>query len=266
MLEPFWVARKQPLHGLRLHGGVPGPVWWDFQRDLPGVRDDLVMHFLSPRAGRPAHPSPAHRAVRLAAVALAMTLVALAGAAPALAHAELRGSTPRAGSTLAEPPAQVRLQFTETPARSTVALVRDGCGRDVTSDVTVDGQDLLVELDGGQPGEWSVAVAVLSGEDGHSSDVQAKFTVNGDPGCASPRAGASAPPAADPTSTALEPATGATSPAAGKAVTSDGGSSTGLWVLGAGTLGALGAAYLVRIRTRATNETAASRAAKPGKR
>jgi methionine-rich copper-binding protein CopC len=214
-----------------------------------------VMHPASLRA-RLLPLRTSHRAVRLVVVIATTMLLALPLATPAVAHARLRASDPRSGAVLATAPTQIRLTFSEAPARTTVALVRDGCGRDVTSDVSVKGQALLVETQPGQPGRWSVAVAVLSGADGHSSDVDLTFTVTGDGACTSASPAASAPASPDTTSNpTLEPATAGASPAAGKSAADGGGVPTGLWVLGAGAAGALAGAVLVRARTRATRDT-----------
>lgn len=62
------------------------------------------------------------RLLRAAAAAVALCgLWLLAGAGPALAHAELRGSSPAAGDRLGQAPGQFRLDFTEG-----VTLTRDG--------------------------------------------------------------------------------------------------------------------------------------------
>ena len=80
-----------------------------------------------------------------------------------------------------KPPASIRLDFTETPARSTTALVRDGCGRDVTDNVRRDGTSLQIQVGPARPGQWTVVVAVLSDEDGHAKETRLDFTVRGVP-------------------------------------------------------------------------------------
>jgi LPXTG-motif cell wall-anchored protein len=191
------------------------------------------------------------RARRLGAVLLtAVTCtpaVLLAAATPASAHAQLQSSKPAAGATVAQPPTEVRLRFTEAPARSTVALVRDGCRNDVTQDLRIEGDELVVQVAPGQPGAWAVTAAVLSDEDGHSTESDITFTVSGQPDC-----------------TSASPTTGGTSsPAAGEGRTqgagrsASGGSSTAsLVLLGGGALLAVAGAFLVRRRTRGSSPAA----------
>jgi LPXTG-motif cell wall-anchored protein len=187
------------------------------------------------------------RARRLGAVLLtAVTCtpaVLLGTASPASAHAQLQSSKPAAGSTVAQPPTEVRLRFTEAPARSTVALVRDGCRNDVTQDLRIEGDELVVQVAPGQPGAWAVTAAVLSDEDGHSTESDITFTVSGQPDC-----------------TSASPTAGGTSPAAGEGRTqgagrsASGGSSTAsLVLLGGGALLAVAGAFLVRRRTRGSS-------------
>ena len=106
-------------------------------------------------------------------------LLALAGAAGA--HAFLERADPRVGSTVKTPPAQVRLWFTEPlePAFSTVRVL-DAAGNQVDKqDVTVDPSkpDLLtVSVPPLGPGTYKVIWRVLS-VDSHVTEGDFTFTV-----------------------------------------------------------------------------------------
>lgn len=103
-------------------------------------------------------------------VALAALLLLLVSAPPALSHAALRGSTPAAGASLAQPPDEIRLQFSEPVATDLSRVeVRDGLGRVVNPDLGVEADEVTLRADlpgGGPDGVWSVEYRVLS-VDGH---------------------------------------------------------------------------------------------------
>lgn len=175
--------------------------------------------------------------------------------APAWAHADLARSQPAAGSTMDKPPASIRLDFTETPARSTTALVQDGCGRDVTDNVRRDGTSLQIQVGPARPGQWTVVVAVLSDEDGHAKETRLDFTVRGVPECATATSApatsrlatsrlATAPPSQE--SAAPNAGTTALAVGSGKSVAGDGSGARNAVLLGVGGLVLLGGALALR--------------------
>lgn len=70
-------------------------------------------------------------------------LFLLGGEFPALAHAQLRGATPAAGSTVASSPAEVLVNFSEPlEAAFSTIIVRDALGKRVDkTDAHLDSQD-----------------------------------------------------------------------------------------------------------------------------
>lgn len=107
----------------------------------------------------------------------------LAGAAPALAHAERTGSTPEERSRVTAPPAEVSVTFTEPPVADADLQVLDGCDRDVVDDLEVQGTEITAALAGGQPGRWRVEFHVVSGIDGHPTRDAFTFRVRGAADC-----------------------------------------------------------------------------------
>jgi copper transport protein len=88
--------------------------------------------------------------LRVALVALAVTAMGLASAAPASAHAIVHSTSPKGGATVAEPPDQVVMRFNE-PVEIAFGAIRvfDGAGRRVDEGVA---HYLPGEPDGGCPG------------------------------------------------------------------------------------------------------------------
>jgi hypothetical protein len=138
------------------------------------------------------------RLLAVAALALALGL----GAAPAaVGHASQTGSTPAAGSVLAEAPTTVEVTF-DTPVMDIgAALVVRSAAGDVVSEGAPTVQRTSIRLavapDAG-PGTYSVAFRVVA-EDGHAITSTFDYTVAGDPTAssvaASPDAASSTAPA-----------------------------------------------------------------------
>jgi copper resistance protein C len=191
-------------------------------------------------------PGPAAHPARTgtAAAALLVTL-SVATAGPASAHAVLEDSRPAAGSVAPAAPQTVDLVFSEPPAGRAAVVVRDGCDRDVTREVTVADRTVVAGVAAGQPGAWSARYTVISDVDGHPTEGVVSFTVDGAPDCAAATGPESPAPAADDPADA--PAAGAAQPAA------DGSGSAGtptVPVLAGGVvlllLGAVAARRLIR--------------------
>lgn len=141
---------------------------------------------LSPRSGRG----------RAAAIVLA-AVAWLAAAAPVAAHAELHASSPVSNASLAAPPDELLLEFTEpVDAATAVVELLDMQQRAVPGlgEIRVEGGGLrvLVTVPALESGIYVVRYQVLSTVDGHVTAGSFAFQV--DPGGAAP------PPAVEPTS------------------------------------------------------------------
>lgn len=169
-------------------------------------------------------------------VAIALFLV-VAGAAPAWGHAERVGSTPEEGATVAKPPKQIVIDFAEPPTANPPKFkVTDGCGKDVTGDLTVENQTITAAVNGGSPGTWTVSSTVISGLDGHESADSFQFKVAGKKDCG----GGEKPPKQR---TPAPPGGGDGGGDGGD----DGGGSTGLiLIIGAATIVVVAIALVIR--------------------
>jgi copper resistance protein C len=133
------------------------------------------------------------------AIAVAAALALPAGLA--WAHADLVASVPAAGAELAEPPAQVRLTFSEKLGPGSSIKVLDSQFRDVTAGAaSVDAADasvLVVALPPLAPGDYTVQYQSVDQEDGHALTGSFGFRVTG----------AAAGPTASPATPTVAPAT-----------------------------------------------------------
>ena len=143
-------------------------------------------------------PRPFSAATALLAliVGFALTLVA----SPAVAHDELIGSSPAAGSEVDALPAEITLTFSGVlidGAGTTQIVVTDASGADITGgDPVLDGTKVTQPLAASAaPGLVTVVWRVVS-SDGHPVSDQFTFTVAGGSG-ASPEASSSADDAGD---------------------------------------------------------------------
>lgn len=141
-----------------------------------------------------------NRVARLVSVAILSAVAALVAAgAPASAHAELAGSNPVQGSTVASLPGSVRLTFSEVVGRPAAVSVIAPDGTDLA-----DGGPGVVDDTLTQPvaaadapaGQYSVSYQVMSA-DGHTISGAVQFVLQGVSGQASETAGASPAPSAD---------------------------------------------------------------------
>ncbi len=181
-------------------------------------------------------PRPFSAATALLAliVGFALTLVA----SPAVAHDELIGSSPAAGSEVDALPAEITLTFSGVlidGAGTTQIVVTDAAGADITGgDPVLDGTKVTQPLAASAaPGLVTVVWRVVS-SDGHPVSDQFTFTVAGGSG-ASPEASASASSPAATSSAAVAPTGTAPSPTESASAddAGDGGLSPAVWI-GAG--------------------------------
>ncbi|MFN0280820.1 MAG: copper resistance protein CopC [Kineosporiaceae bacterium] len=123
----------------------------------------------SPPALRGARrPGWRRRFAVLAAVLVAVPVVLLATAGPASAHARLVRSDPPAGASLARPPSQVVLSFSEPVREPLTVLVTDAAGESAAAGAPrIDGLTIVQPLRAdAEDGRWTVAFRVI-GTDAH---------------------------------------------------------------------------------------------------
>ncbi|MEU6860621.1 copper resistance CopC family protein [Glycomyces sp. NPDC046736] len=122
-----------------------------------------------------------HQTTRVAAgllAALCGTVLALASAAPASAHAAVVGTDPEDGATLDTAPASVSATFSEIlDGPSTTIAVTGPDGEVVEVEAAeYDGDTFTQPMRYTVPGEYTLAYRVIS-EDGHRIDGSVTFTV-----------------------------------------------------------------------------------------
>ncbi len=122
---------------------------------------------------------------RACTAAVAMTIVPLTPYA--YAHGDLRSTSPRNGARVPRPPNEVTITLTEAPAPGAQARATDGCDRRVPGAVSVDGDAIVLSLEGGEAGRWNVSYSAVSSVDGHRTRGRIGFTVSGDKDCTSDR-------------------------------------------------------------------------------
>jgi methionine-rich copper-binding protein CopC len=110
---------------------------------------------------------------------LAIALLAALVSTPALAHAFLDHSAPRVGSTVAAPPHELTLSFTQKlePAFSGVEVTGPN-GSSVGGKAQVSGNTMRVGIKGAGPGAYHVHWHALS-VDTHKTQGSFTFTVGG---------------------------------------------------------------------------------------
>lgn len=110
-------------------------------------------------------------------------IVAVAGTAHG--HGDLRSTIPKSGATVRSVPSHIAVQFTEPPTKQSKVKVADGCGRNVTESVAVQGDTTHIQLAAAQPGTFRVSYNIVSEVDGHPSQGSYKFKVQGKRDCSS---------------------------------------------------------------------------------
>ncbi len=115
--------------------------------------------------------------VLVAVLALAMVPT------PAFAHGDLQATSPVDGARVRSIPNEVTITLTEAPTPGAEARARDGCRKRVPGTVVVDGSDIVLSIDGGEPGRWQVSYRAVSSVDGHQTRGRLDFTVSGARDC-----------------------------------------------------------------------------------
>ena len=174
--------------------------------------------------------------MRKSLVAMLLCGYLLLSASPVAAHGERMTTKPEAGSTVGKSPKHVYVNLTEPPASPATMSVKDGCNREVLAILDEVEQTLHATLDPGQPGRWEVTYKAISKVDGHPSKDRFSFRVSGKPDCDAPEPSPEPDGSEEPSGDGDEQA----------APPSEGGSSSTLLFVGAGTLVLLGAAFGVR--------------------
>ena len=132
----------------------------------------------------------------------------------AWAHGDTVTTFPAKGAMLDAAPPVVRLRFSEPPTSDSRFEVLDGCSADVIAQVAGQDPNVVLRLDGGEPGRWQVAYNIISATDGHQSRDRYSFTVTGTRDCADPSPSGDVtpddgdtalPPSDDPSSVPLGP-------------------------------------------------------------
>jgi methionine-rich copper-binding protein CopC len=172
---------------------------------------------------------------RVVALALAVGVALLLGAAPAWAHSKLEASNPADGASVATPPSTVSLTFDEdVQAGFTVMTLIGPDGKDYHSgDVTETDETIKVDaLPLGPAGVYQIGYRVVSA-DGHPVSGKTSFTLTA-AGPGSPQAqvpGANSTPAGVPTAAPADA----------------GGAPVWPWIVGAVVLVACGVALALRL-------------------
>ncbi|MFB4262540.1 copper resistance protein CopC [Nonomuraea sp. GTA35] len=200
---------------------------------------------------------------RLAALA-AITLVAVEGlAAPAMAHAGLKSSDPKDGSTVKEPISSIELVFTEdiNPRYTTVLVTGPGDAKVADGKPEVKGdtvtQGLKPDL---ADGKYRIAFRVISA-DGHPVAKELHFTLKQPAPEPTPTAEDSADITASPEPSSAAPVPSSAAPVAAEpaaaASTDEGGSGVPVMLIVVGALvGVVGVGVVVAGRKRATGPQA----------
>lgn len=120
------------------------------------------------------------RRVGLSAVLAAAILCIRAGAA--WAHGEIVKTDPKKNAQVAAP-RTVSVTLSEAPVPQSRLLITDGCGRNVTEEVSVEDETLQASIGDAQPGKWKATYRVVSAVDGHPTENNWSFTVEGTADC-----------------------------------------------------------------------------------
>ena len=115
-----------------------------------------------------------------------VAVLVVAGGSVALAHGILESANPAPDSTASKPPRVVTTTLSEDPVPDGRYIVRDGCGKVVSKDFTVDGDTISAPTPDGQPGKWQVRFDFISSADGHRYNETYSFSVKGNKDCSAP--------------------------------------------------------------------------------
>jgi methionine-rich copper-binding protein CopC len=112
---------------------------------------------------------------------LAALVLGLPGTA--LAHGDVRDSSPAAGTRVTKPPQEVVVILAEPVSDGSTLVVTDGCEREVSGKVDIRRDILETPIEGGVPGRWMVSVRSISAVDGHAIKEAFTFRVQGKKDC-----------------------------------------------------------------------------------
>jgi copper resistance protein C len=174
--------------------------------------------------------------IRRLTVAFALSgLALLAVATPAFAHAELTGSNPAKGASLATAPKQVQLTFNETVSPKSVTVTGPQNATWTVGQISVEGPVVTVPVTPvGPAGDYTITYTVLS-DDGDDVTGTVPFTLTG--------------PASVPTTTTATAAASSANTAAGGS--GGGGVPAWVWIVVAlAVVAVAGGLVLVRMRGR----------------
>lgn len=114
---------------------------------------------------------------------MTLVFVVLGMMTPAYGHGDLRATSPEAGATLRKAPKRVTITLTQAPTAGAEARAVDGCKKAVPAAVSVEGDDIVLSLEGGRPGNWKVSYGAVSSVDGHKTKGTLAFKVSGNKDC-----------------------------------------------------------------------------------
>jgi len=100
----------------------------------------------------------------------------------AWAHGDIVKTDPKKNAQIAMPRV-VSVTLSEAPVPQSKLAVTDGCGRDVTEEVAVRDDTLQASIGDAQPGKWKAAFQAVSAVDGHPTENNWSFTVEGTADC-----------------------------------------------------------------------------------
>lgn len=178
---------------------------------------------------------------RMAVLAVATAVLSLAGAAPAVGHTQLTGSSPASGSELRRAPERVRLEFNETiSARFAQITLSRGSAEPEQLTPRVADRVVSADVPAAPSGvraasiQWQVNYRVVSA-DGHPVTGTVAFTAPGrpdEPSASEPAGASSSAAEPSPTDVAASPsATTAVDATAQEGSDQDGADRTGLFTV-----------------------------------
>ena len=100
----------------------------------------------------------------------------------AWAHGDIVKTDPKKNAQIAMPRV-VSVTLSEAPVPQSKLAITDGCGRDVTEEVSVRDDTLQASIGDAQPGKWKAAFQAVSAVDGYPTENNWSFTVEGTADC-----------------------------------------------------------------------------------
>jgi methionine-rich copper-binding protein CopC len=100
----------------------------------------------------------------------------------AWAHGDIVKTDPKKNAQVALPQV-VSVTLAEAPVPQSKLAITDGCGRDVTEEVLVQDETMQASIRDAQPGKWTATIRAVSAVDGHQTEDDWSFTVEGTADC-----------------------------------------------------------------------------------